>query len=306
MCACPAVLTKYLNVFDYNEPQSVFGGMPLEYVFYLDLFFLHVFFLNLLSLTLTGSLGRMEGTPGRILAAAAAGSLWNCILFLFPVLPAPVEVLLTVFFMGSVMTSFSFSLGTAREILVGDGLLAASVFFTGGILGFLKENFWLTDLEGIWALAAMSLGGCVFFRHVLKEKARGSERYSVWLTYRGSRKEFLALADSGNRLREPVTGKPVSVIGVESCRGFCEMVSGIFMIPYRAVGTGDGMLPGIVFEKMEIRKGGRLLEIEKPIVAVSKEPLSGSGDFSMLIPEEFITSRSGWKHGLRRKKEESI
>lgn len=264
----------------------------MEYVFYLDVFFLTMLFLNLISLYLAACMGRFGKAPGRMILSAAAGSVWNCILVLYPVFSAPAELLLTVFAAGSFMTAFSFSLRSAKEILAADGFLAASVFLSGGLLAVLKDYFWMSDGEACVFLAAASLGAGLFFRETLKERERGKERFPVWLYYRGRKKKFLALADSGNRLREPVTGKPVSVIGEESCRGFCDTVSGVIFIPYRAVGTDGGMLPGIIFEKMEICRNGRLLEIKKPIVAVAREPLSGNGDFSMLIPEEFIIARS--------------
>lgn len=72
------------------------------------------------------------------------------------------------------------------------------------------------------------------------------------LFYRGEQREFKALADSGNRLREPVSGRPVSVVYVGDLKGFCDSVDGVVYIPYRAVGTRAGLLPAVIFEKMEI------------------------------------------------------
>lgn len=262
--------------------------MSLEYEFYLDLFFLTDFFLNLLSLFLSASMGRMRGRPARLILAAAAGSLWSCSLILFPIFPLLFELALTVAFMGSFMTAFSFSLKSPAEIVRADLFLTASVLLTGGCLVFLKEYLWLSDWEGMAVLTASCLGAGLFFRNAMKERERGKERFQVWLYYRGQKREFLALADSGNRLREPVSGKPVSVISYESCKGFCDVIPSVLYIPYRSVGTREGMLPGIIFEKMEIYREGRLFVIERPIVAVTKEPLSGSEDFSMLLPEEFV------------------
>lgn len=260
----------------------------MEYEFYLDLFFLTDFLLNLLSLFLSASMGRMYGPLKKLILASAAGSVWNCLLFLFPVFPIMLELVLTVSLMGSFMTAFSFSLKSPGEIVKADVFLAASVWLTGGCFGFLKEYVWLSDWEGMAVLSAFCLGAGLFFKDAMKEKERGKERFLVWLYYNGKKKEFLGLADSGNRLKEPITGKPVSVISYESCKGFCDVLSSVLYIPYRSVGTREGMLPGIVFEKMEICREGRLFEIERPIVAVTKEPLSGSGDFSMLLPEEFV------------------
>ena len=66
----------------------------MEYEFYLDLFFLWVFFLDLLALYLASCLGRMPMRVPGFLAAAAAGSVCNCVLAVFPVLPAAAELFL--------------------------------------------------------------------------------------------------------------------------------------------------------------------------------------------------------------------
>ena len=117
---------------------------------------------------------------------------------------------------------------------------------------------------------------------------RGRERFLVRLFYRGEQREFKALADSGNRLREPVSGKPVSVVYIGDLKGFCDSVDGVVYIPYRAVGTRAGLLPAVIFEKMEIVWEKRTVEIQRPVVAVAREPLSGDGGFTMLIPEQFV------------------
>ena len=59
------------------------------------------------------------------------------------------------------------------------------------------------------------------------------------------------MADSGNRLVEPVTGKPVSIIAAADAKEFLGEKAGVLMIPYRAVGTENGMLPGVLFDRME-------------------------------------------------------
>ena len=116
----------------------------------------------------------------------------------------------------------------------------------------------------------------------------GDDRYQVSLYYKGREKHFLALADSGNRLRVPESKQPVSLISYKDCIGFCEEVSGGFYIPYHAVGTEKGLLFAMQFERMEIKKNGRTKIIEHPAVAIVKERLSVKGDFSMILPEAYV------------------
>jgi len=100
------------------------------------------------------------------------------------------------------------------------------------------------------------------------------------------------MEDSGNRLVEPVTGKPVSIIAAADAKEFGSEPAGVLMIPYRAVGTKSGMLPGILFDRMEIMDGeNRSVRIDRPVVAVSKEPLFFRKDFTMILPESLFTDK---------------
>lgn len=260
----------------------------MKYEFYIDLFFFTDLFLNVLSLILVGFFLRRRLVWSRVLMAAAGGSVWNCLLIVFPIFSRYTELFITVFVIGSLMCFFTFRCRTVSELLKGDmSLLTASVFVVG-IMDFLRENFWLSDLEAIALLGILCFGGGYFFRQLMQERAIGAERYHVKLYYQGACREFLALADSGNRLHVPGTGKPVSLAAYEDCKGFCDRVSAGFYIPYRAVGTDQGLLFAVVLEKMEIMKDGRTIIVENPVVAVSKERLCTDASFSMLLPEEYI------------------
>ena len=186
------------------------------------------------------------------------------------------------------MCWLAFSPGTPGELLKADGLLLGAACILGGSLFSLKEIFWLTDWESLAAASGAADMAGLFFKRALRERERGRERFLVRLFYRGEQREFKALADSGNRLREPVSGRPVSVVYVGDLKGFCDSVDGVVYIPYRAVGTRAGLLPAVIFEKMEILWEKRTVEIQRPVVAVAREPLSGDGGFTMLIPEQFV------------------
>ena len=101
------------------------------------------------------------------------------------------------------------------------------------------------------------------------------------------------MADSGNRLVEPMTGKPVSIIAAVDAKEFLGEKAGVLMIPYRAVGTENGMLPGVLFDRMEvISKECGSIWIERPIVAISKEPLFFGKDFTMILPECLVSGEN--------------
>lgn len=97
------------------------------------------------------------------------------------------------------------------------------------------------------------------------------------------------MEDSGNRLVEPVTGKPVSIIAAADAKEFGSEPAGVLMIPYRAVGTKSGILPGILFDRMEITDGeNRSVRIDRPVVAVSKDRCFSEKILRMILPESIF------------------
>ena len=274
----------------------------MEYVIYIDVIFLTDFLLNILALYFTSVFLRQRAAPFRVVLASVVGGIWNCFLVLYPVKSQAVILMLTVLGVGSFMNLIAgsiclrdFQSNTRNRfwrylgmVLKADTALLISSALLQGCLSLVQEHFFLSYWESLLFLAALTgaVGG--FLQETMKQAQIGRERYSVFLYFDGKMREFTALADSGNRLQVPETGKPVALISYRECVDFCDKVSGGFFIPYRAVGTEHGLLFAITFEKMEIRKSGTCIKIENPVVAITKESLSSDGDFNMILPEDYI------------------
>lgn len=256
----------------------------MEYVVYIDILFLNDFFLTTLALILTAVLLKKRVKFKKLLAAGTIGSGWNCFLLLGFWFPAWLELFLTAVGIGSFLAVMLFGKKQLfRNVLT---LWIASAIL-GGCMEFFCQQLYLTDWEKLMLLGIVTAIIGISLYEILKRPKIGAERYAVSLYLNGECREFTAMADSGNRLCVPETGKPVSLISYRECIGFCDRVSGGFFIPYRAVGTEHGLLFAITFEKMEIRYNGICVTIDHPVVAIAKEPLSESGDFNMILPEEY-------------------
>ena len=109
---------------------------------------------------------------------------------------------------------------------------------------------------GLWLLCAISLGDGV-----------GKRQYvTVTVVHNGRKVSAIALRDSGNTLRDPVSWEPVMVVSSQmaeeltglSCKQLAhplETVSqnpelGLRLIPYHAVGKGSGMMLGMRFPEV--------------------------------------------------------
>lgn len=258
----------------------------MEYVVYIDVLFLTDFFLTTLSLILTAILLKKHIVFQKLLAAGILGSVWNCLLVVTPFLPRWLELPVTAAGVGSLMGVILFG---RKQIIRNAAALWISSALLGGCMGFFRRECYLTDWESLALIGIVTAVIGISLREIVKTSNRSRERYAVDLYFKGKKREFTGLVDSGNRLRVPQTGKCVSVVSYRDCTGFCDCVSGGFFIPYRAVGTEHGLLFAITFEKMEIRYNGMCITIDHPVVAIAKEPLSECGDFNMILPEEYIS-----------------
>ena len=117
----------------------------------------------------------------------------------------------------------------------------------------------------VWLLCQISFGGSV----------GGKEYIPVKIRYQKREIQVLALRDTGNSLKDPVTGQGVLILGTEAAMKLTgltrqqlaspletmakEILPGLRLIPYTAVGRG-GMLLAMGFEEVTIgQKKGRAL-----------------------------------------------
>ena len=135
--------------------------------------------------------------------------------------------------------------------------------------------------------AAMLFGVCLYgFRF-------GGKRYvPVQLQYGSKRATLQALYDTGHHLTDPVTGKPVLVVGADIATGLTGLtpeqlrkpvemmgtIPGLRLIPYQTVGRAGEMMLALPLEHIRIgkRKGSFL-------VAFAPQVLDETGKFQGLI-----------------------
>lgn len=126
---------------------------------------------------------------------------------------------------------------------------------------------------------------------------QGGDIVPVRITLRGRTAELTALRDTGNSLRDPVSGCPVLVAdGAVLCRLLPEekispealsrpgelmcRIAGVHprLIPYRTVGVAQGMLLALRPDSLEV-KG----KTEHMLVAFSPVPVSDGGGYQALV-----------------------
>ena len=224
---------------------------------YLDLLILLNFLVDLLLIMGTNRLSGHSPGLKRAIPAAVLGGLYAgaCVLPGFAFLGGTLWRLVCLAGMGAVAFGLGES-GLRRGILF--VLLSMAL---GGIAACMNRG-------GFWALVLSAGGVCVLCVLGFRGRA-GQQRYvPVTVCVSGKTAALTALVDTGNTLRDPLTGRPVLVVD-ETVAGKLLTLSkeqlahpvetlaaaklpGLRLIPYTAVGSAAGLLLGIRPDRVQV------------------------------------------------------
>lgn len=245
---------------------------------YLDLVVLLNFLVDFLLLLGTNRLSGFPAGAFRCALAAALGALYSgiCLLPGFRFLGN--LLWRCVFLCLMAVAAFGFSSSAVKR---GGIFLLLSMALGGISLNLGRGDFAAVVLSAavVWLLCRICLGDGI----------GGQEYVPITLTYGGKTASVLALRDTGNSLRDPITGEQVLVLSGavaqrltglsrEALKTPLETLAkhplpGLRLIPYRAIGQGSAMLLALRFDHVTI--GSRQ---QSAIVAFAPE---GLGEGSM-------------------------
>jgi len=145
---------------------------------------------------------------------------------------------------------------------------------------------------GIVALIAAAAGVCILCIVGFHGGAMAKEHVAVKLTYQGITRELIALKDTGNALKDPITGQSVLVVGADVAEQMLGLtqeqlfspietmeqgkIPGLRLIPYRSVGNANGMMLAVKMERVCVgdQETGNLVAFAPQIL--------GAGEFEAL------------------------
>lgn len=248
---------------------------------YLDLLFLLNFLVDLLLLLGTN---RLSGHPmglKRAVAAALLGGVYAacCVMPGFSFLGNTLWRLVSLALMSVIAFGLSQS-GLRRGVL----FVFLSMALGGIAMGLGSGGFWSLVL---------SAGGVCFLCLVGFRGRAGAQRYvPICVHHRSQTVALTALVDTGNTLRDPVSGRPVLVVDAAAASKLLPLtreqlahpvetlsttkLPGLRLIPYSAVGQSAGLLLGIRADRVEV--DGKEAEY---IVALAPQNL-GYGQYQAL------------------------
>lgn len=247
---------------------------------YLDVVILLNFLVDFLLLMGTNRLCGYPARPGRAALGGAIGGIYAgmCLLPGFSFLGNVLWRAVSLGLMASVCFGF-----TRNALRRGAVFALLSLALGGAALGLTSKGF--------WAIIAAAGCICVLCAVGFRGKLTGQSYVPVELTYGGKRIKLMALQDTGNTLRDPITGRQVLVVGADIAHQLTGLtvqqlqrpvenvgfLPGLRLIPYRAVGQEAGLLLALKLPQVKIGtwQGSTL-------VAFAPEGLSPEGAYQAL------------------------
>ncbi len=248
-------------------------------VVYLDVLLILNFFVDFFLLLGTNRLAGYPPGIRRSALGAALGAIYGgaCLLPGFSFLGNTLWRTVSLLLMGGI--AFGFRRNAVRRCVL---FYLLSMALGGVALGLGAGNLW-TLIGAAFGVAAL----CIFgFRNHF-----GKHFVTVELSYGGQTVTLTALQDTGNSLKDPLTGQQVLVIGPEAAQKLTGLtidqirdpakaltaLRGLRLVPYRAVGRESGMLLALRMENVKIGsfRGSRM-------VAFAPEGLGENGEYQAL------------------------
>ena len=162
-------------------------------------------------------------------------------------------------------------------------MLYVGGFLLGGIMEYFRQYVRAGSLFFLVAIVSyyMVLGIWKFISYLQRWN---QTHYKVDLYLNGQMYQVRGLVDTGNGLRDPISGQPISVLEHRIARELLEKKTekNFRYVPYRTIGKAEGVLPVFRVDRMCIHRGTDFW-VEKPLIGISEEKVSVGGEYEMIL-----------------------
>lgn len=289
-------MTNSATYASYNVNVSD-GEVLLKYVIYLDVVWAQNTILDMILLFFLAKCrkGKVKNW-GRIITGGVAGGFFSTAYYGIPLFRKYQILYELLSCFGMIFLAIphrGYYKKQIKEICVESCMLHAILFLISGIWNWIAhqkiylKNSFLVCVLLTWIIGNVAVVWLNQMKRVRLDKCH------VRLFYANKVVEADAIIDTGNSLREPISGNSVSVIERNAMEPILKEKAGktdVCIIPYHSIGR-RGILYGIKLTKMEIVKGEETIVKDNPVVAVYKGTLNlGKGCQMILNPDILLKS----------------
>lgn len=276
---------------------------------YIDVLFLINFIMDLLLLVIVKRLRHQEGKKYRLILGAITGAVLACLVNVC--FMADVFFYLTIGYglTGFLMTMISFGIRNKRAFISNYLVLLISSFVLGGMVNSLYLNtqtryylnlMYQELLKGEKRTASIAIitiitlllasVACIIWR---QNRRKEDELYSVELYIEEEPIVCKGFMDTGNSLRDPISGKPVIVVDEKLLEKELDQLkelhpNRIRVIPYSSVGKQNGLLFGIRLKKIIISNSNDCICNHEVIAALSNQGFANRETYQVLLHTDLL------------------
>ena len=156
-------------------------------------------------------------------------------------------------------------------------------FLLGGIMEYFGQYVRIGSLFFVVAIVSyyMVLGIWKFISYMQRWN---QSRCNVDLYVNDKMFQVKALVDTGNSLRDPVSGQPVSVLQQRIAKKLLEEKAekNFRYIPYKTIGKSEGVLPVFRIDRMCVQRDTDCW-VDTPLIGICEEEISAEGEYEMIL-----------------------
>lgn len=315
-----------MNSEEYKNLQFLRGD---ALTVYLDIIFLENLCINCIILLATGIICKNTISILRILLSSLIGSLYAVILYL-SVLEAFSSIALKIL-LSVCMVYIAYNPRNIKHLLKQLILFYLTSFTFGGVafalLYFVKpQNILIKNgvLVGTYplkiALTGVIVGFIIItiaFKSIKKKLSKKDMFCNITIEFEGRYKTLRAMIDTGNLLREPLSGNPVVVVEKQELQDLVpikilevaeKIVAGQYdvnlseyssrfrVIPFTSLGKENGLLLGLKIDNLHFEYDEQESNIKNVIVGIYNKNLSKNNTYNALIGLDILNNEGGSKY----------
>lgn len=251
-------------------------------MFYADVFLLQNLCMDYAAVMGSNLLLKRGKRGIRLFVVSLLCSVAGLILVLFVKNPLWYQ-LLAHFLLNTGMVLGCFGIGSKKQFLENWMVTYFAVILLGGGMEWLQEQQVLSRYHFMQILIAVTALFCAA-AYLVQFRSFGSNIFLGGIKKGERQMKLRAYYDSGNQLRDPYTGKAVSILSFEKAGKFLEAdKDSIRLVPYRSLGEQNGLLRVTDVEILEIMLGSRRIAIKNAAIGVAEEGLLEGKDYDLIL-----------------------
>ena len=265
--------------------------------------------MDLLLLVIVKRLRHQEGKKYRLILGAITGAVLACLVNVCFITDVFFYLIIGYGLTGFLMTMISFGIRNKRAFISNYLVLLISSFVLGGMVNSLYLNtqtryylnlMYQELLKGEKRTASIAIitiitlllasFACIIWR---QNKRKEDEFYSVELYIEEEPIVCKGFMDTGNSLRDPISGKPVIVVDEKLLEKELNQLkelhpNRIRVIPYSSVGKQNGLLYGIRLKKIIISNSNDCICNHEVIAALSSQGFANREVYQVLLHTDLL------------------